>query len=737
MKRTVLCGFTLAWALVVHARPVEITIRSTAPHAGASDEGTLSASAVVVQDRSEPARKIAISVPGRATIELPEGVWRLQVNAAGWFHPGNVITVAKRETGNVTIPIWPLGTLHGKVRTSDNTALSDFAARWTPSGERSGALTEGELPCTIQENEFRCPVPAGTLNLKMGGKGYGSKFIWGLTVPPRGVVELPVIQLRRGAGAYGWVTVGPGVSFDHVKTSVRLIPTSMSGSGLRRPIVTTVDQRGFFSFGGVDPGAYRVIASATNGESEARELVIRQGRESELLRPLILERRVPLLVTISPANDPSGVPWQLVVTRAPNAYGESAVVDQASSDAAGVITVPDLAPGAYEISVSPKGKDTSYVSRAIEMPRDSAIVLEIRTTRLVGTVTMNGRPLAAAVIWIGGKYRKPAVTLTSGPEGAFEGIVPFDPDDTWIATVTQTTPAISTTIKQRPVVEDENTARLDLVIPAGMLDGVVLENDGSPAARGLANVIRTEDEKADVTQARIIDGRFEVAGLDPGDYTVYAEGPGGRVSAKSIVSVTKDGVSSINLVLGNSLRLGGRLTTEDGTPIAGAKVFVNSVEAPAPVWIPRTTSGTGEFATDLPEGTRSVDVVVIAPGFAFKTFRAPLETDKQLVVLLRQNGGRLELTIPAAALDGASGRIPYVLHNGVAVPAMFLLSNRVATSRSVDSALVLTAPHVEAGAYGLCHATPAEAQSLSQTMRCRFANLSPFGAAQLAISETE
>jgi hypothetical protein len=40
-------------------------------------------------------------------------------------------------------------------------------------------------------------------------------------------------------------------------------------------------------------------------------------------------------------------------------------------------------------------------------------------------------------------------------------------------------------------------------------------------------------------------------------------------------------------------------------------------------------------------------VLAIAAGFAFKAFRVPLETEQQLAILLRQNGGRLELNAPS------------------------------------------------------------------------------------------
>jgi hypothetical protein len=735
MRHTVLIGLLVAFTFAADARTVDVTIQSVSPQQALdTDKGTLVISAVAVQDPNKATRRLAISVPGTTTIDLPDGVWRLQITAAGWFNPGSIVTVSKSDIAAV-IPIWPLGILQGKIETSDNSAADDMTVRWSAPSKEPVAPPEGELRCTVNEKEYRCSVPSGVLDVKIGVRGYGSQFLWGVKITPRDPATVPLIHFKKGAGAYGWVAVGKDVAFDPVATTVRLTSTSLTehSSKRQRTIVTKVDRRGFFMFTGVDPGAYRISATVAdaNSESEERELTIRPGREAELLRPLVLELKVPLRVTITPPTGPSGERWHLVVTRIQDAYGNRIVMNQGDADATGVATIPNLPAGPYQVSVAPKHKDIGFVTRAVEMPRDAALAIEIQTTHVVGSVRMSGRPLAGATVWVGGRFRTPAVTLTTDIDGEFSGDVPFAPDETWLVTVTNSTPSITKTFNQQPDLDNDKTVRLNLVIPGGMIAGDVVEADGVPTLRGIANVIRAGDATSDVIQTPIADGKFELGGLTSGEYTVYAEGLGGRTTRKANVNVEEDEESSIKLTFGGNLTFTGRLTGDDGMPIAGAKVFVNSVEVPAPVWIPRATSDGGEFVTELPEGTHTVDVIVIAPGFALKAFRAPVETERQLVVLMRQNGGRLGLTFPAVAMEGVAGRIPYVIHNGVVIPAMFLLSNRVATSSASEAAFSITAPHVEPGAYGLCVATFAEATSLSQSDNCSFGNLPPFGAVDL------
>jgi hypothetical protein len=64
---------------------------------------------------------------------------------------------------------------------------------------------------------------------------------------------------------------------------------------------------------------------------------------------------------------------------------------------------------------------------------------------------------------------------------------------------------------------------------------------------------------------------------------------------------------------------------------------------------------------------------------------------------------------------------------------MFLLSNRIAMGQAGGTTATIIAPHMEPGAYGLCYATPVEIAARSQTGRCSFGNLAPFGSLALSI----
>lgn len=728
MRRLFLAVHVIAIAISAQASQIEIVSRpATAMIDVKSTPGTLTASAVVMRNTQEP-RTVPFSIPGRAVLDLPEGVWRLQIKAPGWFHAGDIVTIGKDDTSKV-VPVWLLGAIRGKVKTSDGADLQTLTARWsTGAVEGGGLVPDGEVACTIAGDEYRCAVPASLLDLKLRASGYGSHFLWQVNVPPAEVAELPRIQFKRGAGIFGWVNAGAGVMFDRERTRVLLSPVSNS-TAPTRPIGATVNDRGFFAFSGVDPGSYKIVATATKDVgSDELDLVVRQGGETELLEPLTLQKRVSLRVAITPPVDLTGDIWQVTLNRAGTANGYAATADRT-----GAATIADLAPGSYELSVIPRGKTTAFVTRSIEMPRDAVFAIEMKTVRLLGTVRLKDSPLAAAIVWIGGKQRNPGVTLTSNADGAYSGLVPFDPDEPWTVTVSsRSAPTIERTIHQRPVREDEHTVRLDLVLPASAIEGVVLEANGLPAKSALVNVLRADGPGEELMQVRVSgDGRFELVGLEAGAYTVYAEGSAGRTSDRSLVEVSEDEVTSVKLIVGAGLQLSGRLTTQDSVAVAGANVYVNSVEVSTPIWIPRVSSPTGQFKTLLPDATKTVDVFVAARGFAFKAFRAPVNSERELVILLRQNGGSLELKTSAG--EDASGRIPYVVHEATAVPLMFFLSNRLATVKQVAGDVMHSVlPNMEAGAYGLCFATAAEIVA-PNVARCAFGNLPPFGSLALSV----
>lgn len=714
MPRALLYAFLVLFPLFAAGGEITVEVRAASSFEGESSAAKLTATAAVTTKNHEP-QTVALTVPGRATLDLPDGVWRLQVIAPGWFHAGDVITV--RGNATASIAIWRLGTIQGRFETADKQPVSSLTARWSA---QSGGVPSSETICAVDGAGYRCSVPVGTVDLKLQAAGYASQFLWQLKVPERNTLEVPVARFRRGGGVYGWVDVDRDVRVDRDRIRVVLRSTTTDA----KPVTTTVNARGFFSFAGVDAGTYRLMASSdAEIASEAREVTVRQDRETELLEPLMLQRRTSLRVTIAPPLDPDGAQWSVTLSRA----------GEVMADTSGVATFPSLAPDTYELTISKKRNAAVFATRTVELPRDAELAMRIQTTGVVGRVRMKDSPLAAATVWVGGKTRVPNVALTTNADGEFSGVAPLDPDDTWDLTVSGSTPTVERTLRQKPVREDEHTVRLDLTLPAAAIEGTVVEASGAPAARGVVNVLGADAGDEDPMQARIGEGgAFEIVGLEAGKYVVYAEGSAGRTSERAHLDVGKDAVETIKLVLGAGLRLSGRLTTQEGGAVAGAKVFVTSVEVATPIWIPRSTSATGEFQTLLPDATRTIDVLVVARGFAFKAFRAPVQTDRQLTIVVRQNGGKLELQVPST--EDPSGRIPYLVHENTAIPLLFLMSNGVASVRDSDAkTMTVVAAQMDAGAYGLCLATPA-AILTPPSARCTYGNLPPFGSLRLAIA---
>ncbi len=146
--------------------------------------------------------------------------------------------------------------------------------------------------------------------------------------------------------------------------------------------------------------------------------------------------------------------------------------------------------------------------------------------------------------------------------------------------------------------------------PEVVLDGIVLAPDGSPApgmtVRAGPRNISGEVAAATLEARTDDDGRFEIRGLTPTEYRVWAGGRGAKIVDAPYVSFVESRSRTVELRLAATLDITGRVV-EDGAPVAGTRVhWYGKRSSPAPgttgadgtFVIEDALAGEGEFAVD-------------------------------------------------------------------------------------------------------------------------------------------
>ncbi|MEA2570468.1 MAG: hypothetical protein QOI24_2469 [Acidobacteriota bacterium] len=726
--RSTLLALAIAAGIAVplQATTVEIKIRVE----GRTSTKALVVATPVISSNTLQAKQVELAVPGSSSISLAPAVWRFVVQGDGLFHPGVSFDV-KGDAMTIDLTAWEMRSVNGAIAAGSGKlpAPLNITAHWTASREVTGVppVPEGEAPCELREREFRCEVPRAALDLRIRPRGFVSAFFWGVRADQNATPPLLEVTLKRGGVIVGYVTAAKGVKLDARQTRVAAFAQSAATH------TATIDRRGFFMIEGVEPGSYRISATSGAGiASEERLVDLKPGLETELLRPLILEKLVPLRITVQPALIPEIGPWQVSVERRRSSVTTDRIASAPVRSGTGEVELGTLPPGSYVVRVASSSHEGDYARREIRLPDDANAIINVDVTHVEGTVTLGEKPIAAQ-IRIGGRNRSPAVQTRSNDAGHFAAFAPAMPETSWLISVDAVSPRISADLNVAPVAI-ENGVRLDIHLSAGTIEGVVTEAVNGAPARAHVNVYRidTDDPATGIAQvsSSATDGKFSLTGLQPGKYEVQAEGSDGRTTDRVEVTISEDAIADVKLTLGPDTRLKGRVLTDGGAPVAGAIVYVIPFETPPLLWLPRTTSAAGDFEVALPATTKSAMVAVIAGGFAFKAFRVPVEFERQLNIAVRQNGGALEIE-GAASATGA--KLPMVVHNGIALPLMFFLTSRIGTTNGP----VATLPLVEPGDYAIC-AAPRDAE-LSYGAQphaleeCAAGVLPPFGILRLRL----
>lgn len=327
-------------------------------------EGRVVAS--LVSGEAEPVVSV-LDADGVARLTLPEGTtWRVCVEAEDLW--GRCSLVAVEEGGgprSVQLETWPVGYLAGKLRlAAGEEALPDRVSVTVQTPVRPGRpqeIPETSRRCEKRgEDGFRCPVPAGVLDVTLRAPSFVAHDFWSLSIGAGDERSLGTLELEKGASLAGRVEVVDG-EIGAGSCTARLKPFVGQGPGWREAerkagseAVAAVHPTGAFRVGGVAPGTYVLIVEQ-EGFAPARAFPVELARESEtrLREPVVLRRPLTLRFELSPASDWLGRPWAVELHRQADfssGFEDEEPTRRRASDQ-GIVEIADQAPGTFALRI--------------------------------------------------------------------------------------------------------------------------------------------------------------------------------------------------------------------------------------------------------------------------------------------------------------------------------------------------------------------------------------------------
>ncbi len=567
-----------------------------------------------------------------------------------------------------------------------------------------------ETTCPVEGSDAsrvaRCLLPPGSYDLRLEAAGFVPHYAWSAHLPPAGLTEVSDYALRRGAWLVGQIVREDG---EPAEGAAIVLEPSIADANTRTALAGELETfrhqgateaRGHFQLGGLSAGAYDLHATVPDfGTARRARIVVSEPAEHRLDAPLTVPYFPRAELEVSPPQDVGGHPWTIRL------LGNGMPHQDVEADGEGRAFF-DLLPSGDYFLVIEDGAGHRWIARNQRFsPETPRAEVTIEGVPVVGTVTLDGEPLAAA-LHFGGRTGAESVRLDSGPDGELVGLLPRQGD--WTLEVRSDSPTVRWTRHGFPVEVDAGlgAAELTIDLPATSVSGRVTEPNGRPVYGAEVLLSPTFPEGRLIQVSTDEDGAFEVAGQMLGEYRVKAIGSGMRSSPVETISLSEtEPDASLDLVLHESREIAGQVVGEGGSPVPGATVWgLQRLDAPSggAMFIPQANANVeGRFRLTLPPGGAWQGVAVLAPGHVLGLALLPPEGESGdwVIRLDSQGGGELALT----GLERDAGRVsPAATLDGVWRLDFGVLSRWSRHQGAPAAPDHLTVPNVPAGSYRIC-----------------------------------
>ncbi|MCG3191617.1 MAG: hypothetical protein DIJKHBIC_00845 [Thermoanaerobaculia bacterium] len=650
-------------------------------------------------------------------LDLPsDRAWEARVEAAGWG--GDSWMPVERGF----LDVWQAARIDGRASFQGlNTAPPELTARYhAESSLRERESVEGEAHCPIGETgEFRCVVPAGTLDLSFRSKGFVAVYLWRQVASNQSPLKIGSFEFKRGASLVGTVssTIAGAPKPGSCRVRLQPLPSSPKLPATAPALPSTsVDGRGFFQLDVIPPGQWEVVAEQDGFVPAKQAVMVLENSEARLKSPLVLSKPVRLSLQLIPPQDPTGKPWRVSLLELLGS-GKADVVANSPASAGGRWEREGLkAQAQYRVRVHTSAGDVWWGdSESRVLPGGQADqVITLDAERVHGTVKQSGQPLKGKVVF-GREHGVPSVSLLSDEDGKVEGFLPRL--GTWPVDIVADVPPVRRKLDIEIRRNPNGQGEFSIFLSGRLIDGEVVNEDGSPAERGVLYVTnRSTGEKS--SQQLEAGGRFQVGGLEPGSYTLAAAA--GRVASDDVtVNLPKDGdAEPVKLVLKPKGQIRLKLVGSAGGGLAGIPVRMFT-GVPGRNSDQRHTGADGRVSFNTSPTVGTGCFFIAAPGYDVTVTSLSVSSEEQEIRLSR-SGGVLDLDYPAPSESG----YPILRHGGCSItPGMLAYFLRSDDKKKFQD--------VSPGEYSLCSFTSSGGQQVPGP--CRSGALGPFGTLKLSM----
>jgi len=566
------------------------------------------------------------------------------------------------------------GLLRGRITaTSGERSPEGLTVRFQAASKHlAGGTTSDEShtsSCQLHRSRFQCALPVGVYDLVLEVPGYAPIYSWNVSITASTPNDIGTRRLFAGASITGWVVRSTGVMGSLPTAHLEPLVSGWYGdprNGQRielRSRTQRVDQHGFFQFGGLAPGSYRLQVRAQDGSIGEIPLPrLKRAESRALAQPLSLLPPPKLELFLEPALAPSDVLWHVAVARAePGESNLFSTVAEGEADLAGYFVADGLSPGKYSVSIT-DGEGSRWLRKEVEVqPQIGPLTLRVPYVRIAGRVTRGGEGLEAK-LFFGTTQGEREIRLQSDATGRFEGALPHAGN--WPLEIEL--PDSRGTIQALPTihVDDPQGSRpthLEIRVPDTLVEGAAMHG-GRPVPHAQVLALRVgESFRREAMLRADDDGNFRLEGLEPGVIQLQGRAPGLQGDWIPITLIEGRDAPRVTLELYAVRTLRGRLIGSNG-PVAGARLTVLAAGRGLAVSRTTETRADGSFEFRLREDTPSLNAIIAVPGIGWEIKRIAVpEAPQEAIVSFQGGSGDLDLQ----GMAGRSRQVSGVLvHNG-------------------------------------------------------------------------